>query len=246
MARYTRDELLSQALDLAQSPPLDRHDRPGDVIDQNAFSIKWLQSGLDRVHRKFPFSTDIQSVDVVISRNSSDITLLSDTTLYLPTDFILDVKDGIFYKSGTNSIRLKRKSFQFWLSVYNSTLNQNTPVPGCYCIVQNRIKVAPVSINNVSATLWYYALPTTLQANQYPIFPDEWTLIEYVHIKAMEWNHSIEIGTGQMFLEKELARLKAAGLLNETEYDVVPIENNQVIVNAAIYDRNSWLGDIGR
>ncbi len=246
MPRYTRDEVLSQALDLAQSPPLDRHDRPGDVIDQNAFSIKWLQSGLDRVHRKFPFSTDIQSVDVVISSNTTDVTLLSNSSLYLPTDFILDVKDGIFYTSGTSSIRLKRRTFQYWLSVYNSTLNQKVPVPSCYCVIQNRIKVAPIPLTNISAILWYYALPALIQASQYPSFPDEWTLIEYVHIKAMEWNHSIDIGTGQSFLEKELARLKAAGLLNETEYDVVPIENEQIILNTGLYSPDAWLGDIGR
>src|SRR6266702_1394466 len=226
MGRYTRDEILSHALDFLQSPPLDRHDRPGDVIDQNAFSISWLQSALDRCHVKFPFSTD--------------------NTKYLPIDFILDVRDGVVYISNNQSIRLKRKSFQYWLSIYNSTLNNRSPVPSIYTIIQNRIKVAPIVQSNISGTLWYYKLPSIVNSGDYINFPDEWTLIEYVHIKGMEWNHTVDLGTSQMFLEKELARLKAAGLLNETEYDVVPIENNQLLIDTPLVDRNSWMRDIAR
>src|SRR6266571_1549543 len=119
-------------------------------------------------------------------------------------------------------------------------------IPSIYTIIQERIKVAPVVSNNIPGTLWYYKMPSIASASTYIHFPDEWTLIEYVHIKAMEWNRSVDLGTGQMFLEKELARLKAAGLLNETEYDVVPIENNQVLVDTPLVDRNSWMGDIAR
>jgi hypothetical protein len=245
MGRYTRDELLTQALDLAMSPPLNTHDRPGDVIDQNAYSIKWLQSALDRVHVKFPFSTDIQDVPIVFSSSSVDVTLLSDSTKYLPTDFILDVKDGVTYTYGGKETRLKRRTFQQWLSIYNDTKNQRVAVPSIYCMIQNRIKIAPVPSTNLSGTLWYYKLPGIIHASEYPNFPDEWTLIEYVHVKALEWNHSVDIGTGQVFLEREVARLKAAGLLNDTEYDQVPIENNQVFVSPGL-SRNAWMGDVAR
>jgi len=246
MGRYTRDELLSHALDLAQSPPLDRHDRPGDVIDQNAYCISWLQSALDRCHVKFPFSADIQDVDITFTSSSTDVVLTSDNTKYLPTDFILDVRDGVVYISNNQRTRLKRKSFQYWLSVYNSTLSSKSSTPSIYTIIQKRIKVAPIVQVNIPGTLWYYKMPTFVSSNTYIDFPDEWTLIEYVHIKCMEWNRSTDLGTAQVFLEKELARLKAAGLLNETEYDVVPIENNQVFVDTSLRDRNSWMGDVVR
>src|SRR6266571_1371582 len=144
MGRYTRDELLSHALDLAQSPPLDRHDRPGDVIDQNAYCISWLQSALDRCHVKFPFSADVQDVDITFINTSTDIILTSDNTKYLPTDFILDVKDGIVCTLNNTKVRLKRKSFQYWLSVYNSFVNTKSLIPSVYTIIQERIKVAPI------------------------------------------------------------------------------------------------------
>lgn len=247
MARYTRDEIIAQGLDLAASPTVLQHDMSGGVVNENAWAIKWLQNALDMFHRKFPFSSDIASVAVTIQGNNTDVVLTSDGVSYLPTDFMIDVRNGLVVTINNQTFRLTRKSFQYWLSVYNysgntsfSSLSQG----GLYCIVNNRIKVAPLTTTSQAGTLWYYALPALLTATSTPPFPDEWSLIEFIRLKALEWTRSIDVGTAQMYLQKELARFKANGLLNEAEYDVIPLENNQVLPDGALLNRNAWMGNI--
>src|SRR5207244_1617462 len=140
-----------------------------------------------------------------------------------------------------------RKSFQFWLNIYIAM--QNTTVStlsqgGVYTIINGRIKIAPSISSSQAITTWYYALPTLTKANEYPPFPDEWSLIEFVHLKAKEWSIAVDVGTAQMYLQNELSRFKSEGLLNDTEYESIPIENNQVMNDSSLYNRNSWMGNL--
>lgn len=251
MPRYTRDEILIQGLELAASPTVSQHDIAGGVIQENAWCIKWLQNALDMFHRKYPFSSDVQSIAMVLPGSSIDLMLDvqgSNRSMYLPDDWILDVRNGLIVTVSNQSFRLKRQSFQYWLN--SSLAMQNTNAStlgngGIYTIINNRIKIAPTVSSSTSITMWYYALPALTEANEYPPFPDEWSLIEFVHLKAKEWTRAIDVGTAQIYLQRELARFKSEGLLNDTEYESIPIENNQVLLDGSQYNRNNWMGTIG-
>ncbi len=247
-SRYVRDEILSQGIELSASPTVIAHDMPGGVIDGNAYSIKWLQNALDMFHRKYPFASDIHTAAMTIQGSNADVLLASPNTLlpgdsiYLPDNFILDVRNGLICTIGTQSYRLKRKSFQYWLnySLSFQTLTQASTT--AYCIVNEKIKVAPLLTEPVSATLYYYALPALLGPKSHVPFPDEFVLIEFIRLKALEWTRSLEPGTSQMYLTKQLAGLRASGLLNEPEYeDGIPLENNQVLNDGTAFSRTAWM-----
>lgn len=243
MSRYSRDEVLIQGLELASSPTVIKHDMPGGTIEPSAYSIKWLQNALDMFHRKYPFSTDVTNVSMYLGVNTYDLVLSSDHSIYLPTDYILDIRHGLLGEINNQKFRVERRGFQTWLQA--SQFNNNTSVrrPFTYTTVNNRIKIAPQVSEALSLTLWYYALPAALEAEDQVPFPDEWSLIEFIRLKALEWTRSIEIGTAQAYLTKELGRLRASGLLHETEYDVFPLENNQVLIEGVGGDvRNAWMG----
>src|SRR5437773_6888318 len=93
--RYTRDEILIQGIELASSPVIVAHDMPTGTIDINAYSIKWLQNAMDMFHKRYPFSTDVTSTSLTIPAGSSDAYLTATPSKYLPTNFILDVRDGL-------------------------------------------------------------------------------------------------------------------------------------------------------
>jgi len=244
--RYTRDEIIIQGIELSSSPTLLKHDMPGGVVASDAYAIKWLQNALDMFHRKYPFSSDVQNVSMYIGANTTDMVLASDHSLYKPNDFIIDVRNGVICTINTQSYRLERKAFQSWLQF--SLVNQRavTKRPNIYTIINNRFKIAPVVSEPLLATLWYYALAPALEPDDAVNFPDEWSLIEFIRLKALEWVRSIEIGTAQVYMQKELARLRSSGLLNESEYEVMPLENNQVFIEGVGADyRNSWMGPLG-
>jgi len=226
VGRYDRDELIAQGLDLAASPTLVAHDMPGGTVDPEAYAIQWLQNALDMFHMRFPFSADVASVGVTFRAGNPDVILSDGTNMYLPSNWIVDVRNGLLMQqSPTQSYRLRRTSFQSWLD--RSTLSPSGLSAGAYCVAQNRLKIVPTVPTQMSGTLWYYALPAPLDAHDSPNFPDPWVLIEFVRFKALEWTRSADPGTAQAYMQRQLASLRATGLLNEPEYDVVPLENNQ-------------------
>ena len=244
MPRYTRDEIITQGIDLSASPTVIQHDMPGGILQPNAYAIKWLQNALDMFHNKFPFSSDVQSVSITFPTGSNDLYLTSDNTLYLPTDYIIDVKNGILANYNNNDFRLKKIAFQEWLN-YNlgNQNNTNASRPIYYTKINNRFKFTPQITTALSGTLWYFAMPALIEPNDYPPFPDEYTLIEFIRIKSLEWTRSIEVGTAQAYMNKELARFRAEGLIDNAEYDVAPLENNQVLLDGSLGNRNAWMGN---
>lgn len=245
MGRYVRDEILHKALDLLQAATVNNHDRPGGVLDQNAFCISWLQEALDSYHAKFPFAGDVLNVSMTMQSNNPDLLLTSDTTLNLPTNFIVDCRDGVMLTINGQTGRLKRKSFQNWLDIYNASTTTTFQYPFVYTVIgrPKAIKIAPVVSTIYTTSMWYFAQPSVLDANDYPEFPNEWALVEFVRIKGGELIKRYDPGTASKFLDLEMAKLKAAGLIHEAEYDQVPIEGVQYIDNMA-QNRNSWMGNI--
>ena len=235
MARYTRDEIITIGLDLAHSSTLDQHDRKGGVIDSNAYSVKWLQQALDMYHSRYPFSGDVTSAAIVIAINNDVVTL--------PDDFMLDARNGLLVNFSSGVQRLARLSFQRWLDIYNPSIGKPQTVPSVYSIFGEAIHIAPLTSVSYSGTLWYFAQPSLLEASDYPKFPDEWVLVEYIRIKALEWIKQYAPGTASGYMQKELGRMKQAGLLNEPEYDVFPLENTP-LADRGVSNRNDWMGSI--
>ena len=109
--RLDRDTILNRALDRADSPTLDQKDRPSNpTIAAGALSLQWLQEGIDLFHKLWPFSANITSVTVTIAVN--------DTTITVPSDFILDYKNGIVLDDDKG--RLWRKSLSKILKSYGN------------------------------------------------------------------------------------------------------------------------------
>ena len=242
-ARYTRDEILSRALDLVNSSTLSNHDRPGGVISSNAYAIQWLQDGLDKYHTQYPFSGDLTDVGVSFTPNQRYLTITS-TGLAIPTDFSVDARNGLYLYDGAGYRRLFRKSFQDWLPTYTQSLGRVAQFPSVYCKFQGKINVAPVFSGTYTGTLWYFSRPPVLTASDFPAFPDETVLIEYVRIKGLEWTKQYPPGTCEAYFMKALGRLKMAGLLDEPEYDVFPIEQS-LMTDYNVPGVFSWLGQIG-
>lgn len=241
MGTYTRDEILDKALSLIDAATLNHHDRRGGIIDPNAFCISWLQQSLDMYHSRYPFSADVTSAAMTISINQSHLTVTATPTLYVPANFMLDVKHGLVLTINSQTRRLPRKAFPQWLDVYNASLTQPQIAPLLYTIHGGRMHIAPLTTTAYAATLWYFAKPAPLVADSVPNFPDDWVLVEYVRIKGLEWLKQHPPGTASAYMRKELGAMKQAGLLNETEFDAFPIEQT-VIAGRDGTDRNLWMG----
>src|SRR6267143_459704 len=84
--RYNRDELIKIALNMANLPNLNIHDMPDGVVQQDAHCIQWLQDILDFWYHMVPFSSAVTVTTLTCLANTS--------TMQLPDDFILDVRNG--------------------------------------------------------------------------------------------------------------------------------------------------------
>ena len=191
--RLSRDEILLRALDLIDSPSLDQKARPGNVLDAQSFLIGWLQDGLDFFHRKFPW-TGLMAMQ--------NLTLAGTDTYTLPTDCVLDIRDGlrIMERQGTGSgtkRRLLRKSLSWLLS--RDTTGDAVGTPTAYVMLPPSLRIYPHPDKAYAAEFWYYSLPATLTAATIPNFPDDWTLVEFVRLRGKEWTGESAPGTALTF-----------------------------------------------
>lgn len=210
MNRLTRDQILIRALDLADSAVLDTKDRPSATIVSTALSIGWLQEALDFFIKKFPFGATI---------TTSPVSLAADATSFsVPTDFIQDYYNGIVLSD--NQGRLGRRGL-------GAILNRSTTATGkprIYSVKGSTIHIWPKTNKAYTGTLYYYQLPTALAASTVPTFPDDLILVEYVWIKAQEWQRLVPPGTAMKFANDRIAELQRSGIGNEAEEDQLPID----------------------
>jgi len=242
MSRYTRDELIDRALNLINSSPLSNHDRPGGVISPNAYCIQWLQDCLDKYHTQYPFSGDLTEVGVTMTANQRHLTVTSGGAV-LPSDFSVDVRNGIYLLSGSTYRRLIRKSFQDWLPIWMRSQNQAQQFPEYYCKFQGKINLAPLFNTTYTGNMWYFSKPGVLSAGTIPQFPEETCLIEFIRIKGLEWTKQYPPGTAEAYFQKAMGRLKTAGLLDEPEFDAFPIEQTMV-GDYQIPRAFTWMGPV--
>lgn len=231
MNRYTRDEVLHTALDMADIATLNVHERPNGVIMPQAYSINWLQNLLDMFHNRYPFAGEVTKATMCVQAHQEDLLFQSEPGVfpaYLPDDFAIDVTDGLIASYGQGTFyRIKKLSFQPWLRVQTYYRSQQTSQPRVlyYTIISDIIKIVPTIDTSQQVDLWYYRLPPVLQAQDRPRYPDDWTLIEYVRLRALEWvrHPGVPPGTAKAYAEAELSADRQAGLLQKSEEDQLPL-----------------------
>jgi hypothetical protein len=225
--------VLHRALDMVDAPALNAKDRPGGVILTNALSLGWLQDALDMFHRAFPFAGTVLSTTISIPVTTGEVAA--------PADFILDVRNGITLPSPTTQ-RLRRVGLQEFIR--QQMQDTSTSTPAIYMVTgpTTLIKCYPVPPAAQSATLWYYALPAELSPNDKPNFPADWTLIEYVRLRGLEWLRALPGDTAYQYANREIGKLRAGGLLGESEDQRIPFDTGQ-FKRAAGQDLWSWMGD---
>lgn len=236
MNRYTRDELIFNALQQSQAVNLINNDIPGGVVANDAFSLQWLQDIIDFWYHMVPFSSTVTKVTFNLEANQQDYTL--------PSDFILDVRNGLVVQDTADSNSKARKyrvPLQKWINrdlAYQGGTDTTTKF---YTILGVTLKVTPIPTEDRVAWLWYYKLPAALQSNDIPAFPNDYVCIEYLRIRALEWVGRYDPGTAQKFCDKIVQGMKAAGLMNEPEDDEIPFDP-LVSVHKGYQGGYAWMG----
>lgn len=236
MNRLTRDNILLKGMALADIPSLDAHDQPTPgTITATAFSIDWLQEALDWFYQQVPMAGILTPVTVTI--------VASTGSFSLPSDFLLDMRDGIIVTSPEPRKRLIRTAGQEYVS--RLTMRSSTSAtqrPAYYVVLPTSIFcVGPsgqLPDQAYTGQLWYYALPAALASGTIPTMPGaDLTLVEFIRMKAMEWARSLPPGSALEYAKARVAEIQKSGLFNEPESDTIPLDTRRFVGG---YDTNSW------
>lgn len=247
--RYCRDEIISIALNMVQLPNLEIHDMPNGVVMPDAFSIQWLQDILDFWYHLCPFSTTVVKLPLNCTAHSDTVTL--------PADFIIDVRNGYMVQSKpgdvnsyTRTLRLPLQKF-ITRQLATQTIGSTVTRPFFYCVVgddgniitrRQHMLVTPTPTIATIGQLWYYKVPPVLSELARPQFPNDYILIEYIRIRALEWAHIYEPGTAHKFCTKVVADMKSAGLMNEPEDDEIPMDELMFTKGDVYNNTYGWMG----
>lgn len=235
--RLTRDNILIQALDMADLPELDQNDRPAGTIVAGAISANWLQRALDEMHQEFPWAGTVTSA-------TGSVTTLNPT-LFAPADFILDVRNGLWLDVGGATKALIRRNFQDILNYQVVNDQGGTPATGEPSLYAFRNRTLSLDITpqagGYTYTLWYYQLPAVPTAAVIPNFPSDHVLVDFTYLRALEWARKMPPGAAMKYLrEVEIPALRASGLNQEPESDLIPLD--PLRFKGASRSRNAWMG----
>ena len=248
--RYVRDEIIAVAISMAQLPNLEQHDIPDGVVQQDAYSIQWLQDILDFWYHIMPFSATVVETPLICTVNSD--------TIILPSDFILDVRNGLEVQTIPGNITSYVKKYRLPLQKFrNERLRhqgaQGVKYPEYYCVVGDdgnvltqyqTMRVTPTPSIPTRCNLWYYQFPPALEANQKPKFPNDYACIEYIRLRALEWAGINTPGIAQKFTTDIVSKYKASGLLNEPEDDEMPQDEQVFRRRGRQSSHTSWMGPV--
>ena len=221
--RSTRDQIITRALDMTDSPTLDQKERPNGIdIDAGARSIGWLQDALDLFHTKFPMSGTLTKTSLTFTKGVD--------TYALPSGYIQEYKNGLVYvssDSGLESGRVYRTSLDKILEYIARTnaATSNGAKPGAFAILSTtQIKVFPTPDKGYTLDFWYYALPAVLAGGDIPAFPSDWILSEYLHLRHREWLQILEPGSAVTYATQTIKDLASSGISVEPEPDEVALD----------------------
>lgn len=236
MATLTRDTILGRALDMVGSPALNNNDRPAGTILATALSVGWLADFVNLLAEHFPWAQALATANVTIPTTG---------VVPLPSDFILDVRNGLYLLNSANPTtqnqRLTWTSYQKMLDRLVSI--PTTGAPSRYTVLPPNLRVWKTPDITYQAVLAYYARPAVASASTVFTFPDDITLIEYVRLRGLEWirEAKTETGAALKYAEARVADFRKAGLGHEPEDDTIAFDRDQFITMG---DQSSaqWLG----
>lgn len=249
MNRYSRDELIRIALDMAQVSGLSNHDVPDGVVQPDAFSLQWLQDIVDWWYHTVPFSVTVKRLPLNCVANQNYIEM--------PQDFIVDVRNGYRVQTIVGDIyslkrskRVDYQKFMNWEDYYRRSANVLFPM--LYCVIgvtsngRQQMLITPTPTVSTVGELSYYALPPLLQAGDVPMFPADKITIEYIRIRALEFSRIYDPGTAERYCDRLLNAAKASGLMNEPESDDLPLDDLSYRSNQLHnqYSPYTWMGPI--
>ena len=249
MNRWTRDQLLHHGLDQADLASLDQHDRPHGVIVEGAYSIQWLQAGLDLFHEKWPWSALLKKFP---------LTIQAHVDVYdLPADFVMDFQNGLRIDSITPDLAVRGRASKVglstildaevtlapgttltqWPSYY--TLHGINPSPTGVTGFASRLQLWPVPDRAYGGTLYYYSLPNVLlDGATVPTFPSDYVLVEFIRIRGLEWGRQLEVGTHLKFVDTVIGQLQKSGLGVEAGL-------NHLELDRTVFKRVTWQNQAG-
>jgi hypothetical protein len=245
--RYSRDQLIKIALDMVHLPNLAVHDAPHGVVQHDAYCIQWLQDILDWWYSKVPFSATL--VEVVLNATALQ------GTIELPENFIVDMRHGYMVetipgdiRSYQRRMRLDSQAFLTMKLQHQRAVNVNFPL--YYCIQgltatgRQLMQITPTPTIATQGRLPYYALPEPLEAGDIPPFPASRICIEYLRIRALEWQGIYEPGTAEKYCDKLLVAAKASGLMNEPESNTVTFGPEYGRTYGVYQSTYAWMGPV--
>ena len=227
MNRLTRDQILTAALNQVDSPTLDNKERPDGSTIAGTLGAEYLQEALDLFHKRFPLSADLKTSTLTLAKDS--------TTVALPSDLILDVRDWVVLASDEG--RLYRRSLSKLLSM--ATLTRDKPTR--YCVRGSTLEYRPSPNKDYTATLWYYGLPAVLGAATVPQFPDDYVLVKYVQLAYTEWLKLLPEGSAMVYANQVTQDLLKSGIGNEAEEDQIPVDRESF--GERTVSRTDWMGN---
>lgn len=234
--RLSRDMIISEALNMIDSPALDHKDRPGGILQPNAMSITWLQEGLDYIQRNYPIGGQITNDDWVLSSGA--------ITTTVPDNYLIDFENGIMITSPTHVRRRLIRTPMDTMMNYNLRNTGSTGTPSRYTITGTSITYDITAKETYTGIFKYYKLAAPMQPDTVPTFPDDFMLVEYVRLRGLEWQGQAEKGAAMTYAYGLIGRLTASGLAQEAQRTSFPLDPTIFHPSGNTqYGGSAWLGD---
>lgn len=231
--RLQRDQIVVAALDAVDSPSLDQKERPSGSLT-GTLGVNWLQRSLDFFYKMFPIKGTLTTASIA--------TVVGQHFVTLPSDFLMDFKDGIVWTlAGTQASqsRMTRRGLSYLLSM--SLTEQG--YPRWYAIINDtQMTVRPVPDKVYTGTLWYYKMPAALASTDIPPFPDDQVLVDFLEVRYKEWLQMIPKGSAIRYMKEAVAQLQKAGIGPEPEPDQIELDRNYYGDIPGSGNRDDWMG----
>lgn len=239
----TRDQILLEALQMADVPTLNLLDVSNSnpvtgTINASATSINWLQEFVWHMQSIFPWAQ--------LATTATGTMTSGTATISLPSDFILDLRDGLLVTVATGTTkRVRRASLQDLITY--SLSHTSGAAPTVYTVQGSTLRLSPTPNSAYAYTLWYWQRQAALSGSTVPVFPSDLCLVEYIRIKALEWIRAVPPGTALGYANQQVTELRKSGLGYESENSDIPFDPMYFIPGAGgrSAESSSWMGTLG-
>ena len=206
------------------------------TINAINMSGSWLQDMVWWFQAEFPWAQ--------LATTATGAMVAGTATITPPSDFILDLKDGLLVTVNSVQRRMQRVGLQNLISY--SLSHTTSAAPMVYAVQGATIRMSPTPDQAYTYTLWYYQRQAALTGAAVPTFPSDLVLVEYIRIKALEWIRAVPPGAALGYANSRVTEMRKSGLGYEAESDTIPLDTRSFIPGAGSRGENStgWMGTI--